>query len=219
MSSKSIKILILEDNVYIADFIKEFLNREEYMNVEVAYDLLEFNSLINTLVPDLLLLDVNIDGKDKGLEVAKEYCNTKKIIFITGQNDIKTIEKAVVFNPIGYLTKPIRRPELLASIRLVESQLRRNTITLKSGYSTYVIAHDDILYVKSALNYIDVFTASQKITVRVSLDNLLLELNNNNFTRVHRSYIVNKNKITNFNSKFIYIGDLEIPISRGLKFE
>jgi DNA-binding LytR/AlgR family response regulator len=218
MNNSKLKILIVEDHVFIADHIRDIL-LEEYQFVEAVYDIEEFKEKIVDFDPDLLLLDINIEGNDEGIELAKKYEGKKKVIYITGQNDIKTIDKAIQYKPTAYLTKPIRKSELFASVRLVESQLKDKTIVLKHGYEQLVLNENDIIYIKSERNYIDIYTKKEKITLRLSLENFLLEHTNQNYIRVHRSYIVNKNNITKVTSKSIFIETLEIPISRGFKID
>ena len=98
-------------------------------------------------------------------------------------------------------------------------QLKSNTITLKVGLETIKLNLNDILFVKSDDIYIEIQTKTKKYTIRKSLDSFLKEINHSIFIKVHRSYIINKTKITSKKATSIFIDNFEIPISRSLNLE
>ena len=93
------------------------------------------------------------------------------------------------------------------------------SIIVKDGFQSVKIDLNDILFIKSENVYIDIQTTTKKITIRKSLDAFLKELNDANFIKVHRSYVVNKAKITNKKTTSVFIEEFEIPISRNLNLE
>ena len=95
--------------------------------------------------------------------------------------------------------------------------MKKKYVIVKDGYDELKVLFDEILYVKSDKNYIDVQTISKKITLRYTLDNFLNELDTEIFCKVHRSYIINKEKISKKTANSIYINEQEIPISRALE--
>lgn len=88
-------------------------------------------------------------------------------------------------------------------------------IVIKDGYDEIKLNHDDILYIKSDNTYVDIITTSKKYAIRNSLDSFLKELDNETFCKVHRSYIVNTSKITKKGSNAVFLGTIQIPISRN----
>ncbi|VXB23972.1 conserved hypothetical protein [Flavobacterium sp. 9AF] len=214
-----LKILIIEDQVLIANHIKDILVENNYTNNDLAYKLSQATLKLKDFNPNLILLDINVEGKDSGIIWAQENLNDQKVIFITGQTEIETIKKALASKPIAYLTKPIKPIDLIAAIELAIEQSKLNHISIREGYNEIKLAIEDILFLKSDKNYIDIQTTSKIITLRNSLDNFHEELDKNQFLRVHRSYIVNKNKITSKSNNFIKINQFEIPISRTFSFK
>lgn len=211
-----LKILIIEDQVLIAHHIKNILDDNNYLNNELAFKLSDATQKLKEINPDLILLDINVEGADTGIEWAKENLTNEKVIFITGQTELDTMKKALLIHPISYLTKPIKEIDLIAAIHLAIEKLKRDYIIIKDGYKEVKLFFDEILFLKSDKNYIDIQTLNKKLTIRNTLDNIQKELDSNDFFRVHRSYIVNKNKISIKTSNTLKIQNFEIPISRNL---
>lgn len=212
------RILIVEDQVLIANHIKNILLESDYTTIEMAFNIQEATVKLNEFSPDIILLDINIEGPDTGIEWAKSNLNFQKVIFITAQTEMETLKKALKIQPIAYLTKPVKTIDLIAAIEVANDQLKTNTIIIKDGYTEIKLLLDDILFIKSDKNYIDIFTASKTYTIRTSLDCFFNDLDKSIFQKVHRSYVVNKNKIHTKTSSFLQISKYEIPISRNIDF-
>lgn len=190
------KILIVEDEVLIAEFVLELLQEENYTQVQMAHEKEEAIKLIRDFLPDIILMDINLNGKNSGIELSKLKNDDAQIIFLTGQYDRAITIDALQTQPMSYLTKPINKKDLIASIMLASFQIKQKFINVKDGYRVIKIALDDILFVKSEKNYIDIQLTNKKITIRQSLDTFQNEIHSEQFLRIHRSYIVNLSKIT-----------------------
>ena len=106
------KILIVEDEIMISDYIFKTLIASGFTNVDTANDIEETTYKMNKLNPEILLMDININGKHSGIELAKQRNEDTIVIFITAQNDEATIQKAIETNPLSYLTKPIKKTDI-----------------------------------------------------------------------------------------------------------
>lgn len=212
------KILIVEDQVLIANYIKNLLNDNGLTDVELAFTVEEATDKINYKNPDVILLDINLHGKDTGILWAKEFVKNSQIIFITGQTEKETMLKAFEVNPVTYLTKPVKESDLIAAIELAKIKNKVNYVIVKNGFDELKVNFEDILFLKSDKNYVDIQLVNKTITVRNTLDNFYKELDSDIFCRVHRSYVVNKSKVTQKKSSSIKINEFELPISRNFSF-
>jgi DNA-binding LytR/AlgR family response regulator len=212
------KILIVEDQVLIANYIKNLLNDNDLTDVELAFTVEEATDKINFKNPDIILLDINLHGKDTGILWAKEFVKNSQIIFITGQTEKETMLKAFEVNPVTYLTKPVKESDLIAAIELAKIKNKVNYVIVKNGFDELKVNFEDILFLKSDKNYVDIQLVNKTITVRNTLDNFYKELDSDIFCRVHRSYVVNKSKVTQKKSSSIKINEFELPISRNFSF-
>jgi len=213
------RILIVEDEVLIADYIKQILEDNGFSSVKIALDRDEALMYFRSFCPDLVLMDININGRDTGIELAMQRNNEANLIFITAQNDMATMKKALDTNPNSYLTKPIRETELMAAMQLVFNSRQNRMIHIKDGHAVVKISQDDILFIKAENIYLDIHTAKKIYTIRHTLEKFLLELDAALFCKTHRSYIVNRKAITRMESKAVYIGATEIPLSRNASLE
>lgn len=116
----NIKILIIEDEIIIAQDIEAMILDLGYESVGIisnstrAIDYLSFNT------PDIVLCDINIKGPKDGIEVATTIRAKKKIpfIFLTSLSDRGTIERAKAALPYGYIVKPFDQRDLLSNIEI-----------------------------------------------------------------------------------------------------
>ena len=76
---------------------------------------------------------------------------------------------------------------------------------------------DEILYVEGLSEYVQIFTDKKKIITKASLSHMEEKLPNNNFLRIHKSYIVSMNKIEAFTTTNIEVPGKELPIGRSYK--
>ncbi len=214
---KKIKILIVDDEILIAEDLKDILLSLEFENIELAHDKLEAIAKLKLLNPDLVLLDIRMERELDGLEIAEYINSNNKIpfIYITAHSDVEMIKKIVKTKPSGYITKPVKKSDLYASIYVVCEKQNKSKIILKDGYKNIIINMDDINYIESEGNYINVFGDSKKIVSRQSIDGFLKELDETMFLRIHRSYIVNIKKVSKFSKKELIIGTTTLPISRN----
>ncbi|NHN28102.1 response regulator transcription factor [Flavobacterium jejuense] len=213
------KILIVEDEVLIADYIAELLEEEKFTTIKMAHDEEVATFLMETFIPEIILMDINLNGKNSGIELAKSKKGNTKVIFLTGQYDYKLMNDALQTNPDSYLTKPIKKQDLIAAVNLAIIKLQTNFIIIKDGYNDVKINLDDILFVKSDGNYIDLQLINKKYAIRKSLDAFLEDIQSKDFIKIHRSYIINRTKISKKNSTSVFINEIEIPLSRNLDFE
>lgn len=210
----NIKILIVEDEIIIADYIYNILTKEGYSNVKMAHKQISALAIMKEFQPEIILLDINLNGINSGIDLAKNETQNAKVIFLTGQYDESLMTQALATNPESYLTKPIKREDLVAAVKLVMMKSQSKKVTIKDGYDLVHLHYDNILFIKSDNNYIDIQTTSKKYTIRQSLEKFTESFLNDDFIRVHRSYVINKNKIQKETHKSIFIGEIEIPLSK-----
>lgn len=114
------KILIVEDERIIAMTLQQLLEEREYTIVGICGSGEAAIEKAAQLRPDLVLMDIHLEGAMDGIEAAKcifEQCRVP-VIFLTAYSQNQTLERAAGSIPFGYLVKPVNAPELHASIRM-----------------------------------------------------------------------------------------------------
>ena len=116
----AIRVLIVEDDPIITEDIKDMLTSVNYQVVATAYDKEEALEAIDQIKPDLVLLDINLDGNYEGFEVAEYINKTRKIpfLYLTSYSGKEVIDKAKQTLPMGYIVKPFNERELFSSIEI-----------------------------------------------------------------------------------------------------
>jgi PAS domain S-box-containing protein len=111
-------ILVVDDDLLIAESNKFLLKKSGYHTVGVATDGLQAVKLAKEKQPDLILMDVNLSSSMDGITAAEEIQKFVDIpiIFLTAYSDPATIERAKKVGPFGYLIKPFDNRELIVAI-------------------------------------------------------------------------------------------------------
>ena len=216
----AIKILVIDDEVLIAELIKSYLSSFGFSEIFLAHTRNTAIQAINHVQPDLVLLDLHLQQPKDGLDIAKilDEKGDLPYIFITANADMLIIQEAIHTKASSYITKPVKKADLFAAIQIAlkaNSKPETSFLLIKEHNNNVKISYDEILYIESNSNYINIFTRTQKIMTRQSLDWAEQELPENQFMRIHRSYIVNIRAVQRTHSKSVFIGDIEIPISRA----
>ncbi len=217
---KAIKILVVEDEELIAELIKDYLIGFGFTQVFLAYSKNMAEQALEHISPDLVLLDLHLQGPRDGLEIAAQIDQKQgpPYIFITANANLQVVQQATQTTTSGYITKPIKKADLFAAVQLaLKAKLKPEEayLLVKESNQTFRIKVDDILYIESNSNYIYIFTKTKKITTRNSLEWIETQLSKSWFLRIHRSFIVNLNAIESINPKSVFINNTEISISRA----
>ena len=218
---KNTKILIVEDEVLIANYTLDLLNQIGYLNCVLAYDKEQALRLINEFKPDFIFLDIRMESEKTGIEIGTMIQNEFKIPFsyLTAHSDFALMNEAILTNPISYLTKPIKKADFFASMIIWEKD-KINKVTffyIREGITDIKININDFIYAKSEENYMLIFTKNKKYVVRNTIKNFLLENTFENIKQIHRSYLINVTLIQKIETTNLIIEDIKLPLSRNFR--
>ncbi|MEL7529767.1 MAG: response regulator transcription factor [Bacteroidota bacterium] len=115
-----IKILIVEDDIFIAQDIKECLVSHDYHVTEIAYQFDDALACLAQELPDLVLLDINLGEGPDGVSLAKLLQARYQIpfVYLTSYADRATLERVKPTRPLAYIVKPFTEKDLFANIEL-----------------------------------------------------------------------------------------------------
>ena len=150
------KILIVEDEIIIADYIEELLLEENFKHITIANNKETALIKMTSFLPDIILMDINLKGENEGISLAKCKNNNATVVFITGQHDLVLMNEALKSNPAAYLTKPIKRLDLLATINLAIYKKQSQIFQFKDGYDIVNLNFSDIRYFVADGNYVNI---------------------------------------------------------------
>ena len=221
------KCVIIDDEPLAIELIESHIAQIEQLEViatfKNAVSALEF---LKTSHADLLFLDIQMPMLS-GTDFLKSANIAPKVIFTTAYREYAL--EGYELNAVDYLLKPITfnrffkavdkyfqlsttpvRPVLSAADHQGAAEL--TGIFVKADKKNIKVNFADILYVESIKDYIKINTQEGTLIVKEKISDFADRLPEQSFLRIHRSYIVNTQKITAFTSYDIEIGDIEIPI-------
>ena len=119
--NKKTTIIIVEDDLLSAEYLKEMLLKEGYEVPAIVESGEEAVHSCKVIEPDIVLMDIMLKGTLTGSEAAlqiKQFCSRCKIIFVTAYADVEMVDYAVQSKAYAYLMKPYRKKEILATIKV-----------------------------------------------------------------------------------------------------
>ncbi|CAM4361141.1 LytR/AlgR family response regulator transcription factor [Flavobacterium terrigena] len=209
-------ILIIEDTKSESDLLKEILIANDYNIVGIATNYTEALTLFYQHKVDLIIIDVFLNGQPEGITFAETITITpniaKPFVFLTSSKDRQIFERAKLTKPFSFLLKPFNELEVLYAIEMaVEKFYDQTNVYLSEDEDTVIgnthlfikkknalkkVAIEDIIYIEVEERYCNIITLNEKYLVALSLTKITEFLDANTFSKTHRNYIVNTNKIT-----------------------
>ncbi len=124
------RILITEDEYIIAANLRENLESLGYVVVDTASSATESIAKAAELSPDLVLMDIRLQGEMDGISAAEQIWNRLQIpvIYLTGHSDKTTLENSKATFPFGYLLKPVKENELYVTIETALNRFEREQL-------------------------------------------------------------------------------------------
>jgi DNA-binding LytR/AlgR family response regulator len=224
-----IKILVVEDSPLIAEDIAGKLVKHHF---EVAgifdrgEDALNF---LNDKEADLVLLDIKLAGAMDGISTAYVINNTYEmpIVYLSDLADAETLQRAKQTRPSNYLTKPFNEADLVRALDLAFSNFstrapsikdeRKNHIFVKSDTTFIKISLDDIVFLHAERSYCNIVTENKTYVQSISMNHVYDQIHNKNFVRIHRSHVININKITAIEGNIVKLGKHQVEMSKSMR--
>lgn len=241
-----IRTLIVDDDKENLFLLNHLLNKHcpSVKVIGEAQNITEAINILEEVKPDLILLDIQLSKKETGFDLIKKINSRGKkphVIFITAYNQYAI--DAIKIQAFDYILKPVSIKELKNAINRLEMEFENNQALSENSFSTkttnintasdfITISHSDNLQVIKCSNII-YLEASGKYTVlhcknetkSISSKNLghYDEILNNNFLRIHHSYIVNIESLKRIEKSYnwycLLLNGIRIPISRRKRIE
>jgi len=218
----TLQAIAIDDEFFALEVVKNLLGEVPF--VELARSFTKATDAITFLQEnaiDLIFLDIKMPGLS-GIEFLRSLPDPPMVIFTTAYSDhaVQSFE----LDAIDYLLKPFSFPRFLKACNkaLELYRLKGNSkqatpeplkvIFIKSGYEQIRIDLNELRYAESIGNYVRLHLNGQPIMSRLTMSETEALLPVKAFIRVHRSFIVAKEKITKVDKQSIWLNETEIPI-------
>lgn len=226
--SKIAQCLIVDDEPMARDVLRRYLAKLPYLhlagecsNAIDAFAFLQANHV------DLIFLDIRMPEL-LGTELVQSLRNPPKVIFTTAYKEYAL--DGFELDAVDYLLKPVRFERFLRAVDKAfpgksneidaletgtdDKKPVQKFIYLRIDRKLVKILLSDILYIESDRDYVKVFTVEKRLVTRQTISSIEAMLSDNEFVRIHRSFVVNIQRIKSFNHEIVEIGTKELPVGK-----
>lgn len=221
--------IIIEDQPPAQRILKKYIEDIGTLALKATFsDAIQAMDFLKTNPVDLIFLDIHLP-KISGMDFLKTLTHAPHIILTTAFPDYAL--ESYEFSVVDYLLKPFSFQRFVKAVAKVpvksinptseiQPEKSRKELFIKSGYEYIKIIIDDILYIKSDADYTELFVGDKRHLSSESLRYWLENLDERQFTRIHKSYIINTDKVEKITGGQVYlIEDIVLPIGRAYKEE
>lgn len=220
--------IIIEDYDESRKLVEIFVRKTRMLNLIGSYSsaIEAINDQSRTAAADLVFLDIELPEMS-GIEYLRTLKEKPVVIILSAQE--KYALEAFEYDVTDYILKPITYARFYKAVAKAYSHWRRqsnvqkiqNDIFVKKGHSLVKLSFDDIAWIESMENYVLVTTLKEKLIVHFTLKAILQKLPADHFLQVHRSHIVNLNKIDTIKRNSLILRDSnmeqEVPVGKSYR--
>ena len=220
-----LKTLVIDDEPLAQNIIRKYA--EDIKSIEIkgfCNDALEAMLILENQAIDLIFLDINMP-KLSGIEFLKTLKNPPLIILTTAYTDYAM--EGYELNVLDYLVKPFSFVRFLKAVQKAEQQIqiskktkeleKPESIFIKSNKKSYQVRFIDIVYIEGLGDYIKIHTEKTHLITNLTMKKMEELLPENEFYRIHKSYIVNLKKIVAIEGNMVELSNVKLTIGSNFR--
>ena len=218
-----LKSIIVDDSSMQRMAVAKLVNNHPHLALVAEYsNAIEAKNGLKNHEIDLIFLDVEMPIIS-GFDLLEALENPPQVILITGKPDYAL--KAFDYDVTDYLHKPITLARFEASVKRAVAKYEQMNrvdedeehIFVKSNLKKRKVMLGSLKYIEALGDYVKFVTNTDSFVVLATMKSFEKELEDENFLRIHKSYIVNLDRIQRYNSREVEIDGEKIPLSRHKK--
>jgi DNA-binding LytR/AlgR family response regulator len=220
---QKVKCLVVEDEPLAAELLEDYVRQIPFLELTAtAGDAIQAIDILQRQPIDLIFLDIHLP-RIKGIDFIKTLDKPLNIIITSAYQEYAL--QGFELNVADYLLKPIQFDRFLKAVNRVREQMvspvrvlsERPFLFFNVSNRKVKIFLDDILYAESKKEYSKIVTREREVATKLQLGQLEEQLPKDKFLRVHRSFIVAKDRVQSFSTTVIEINNKMLPIGRMYK--
>jgi len=224
MDKSMLKCAIVDDSTLQRLSIVKLIENHPSLDLVAEYNnAIEAKMGLASNEIDLVFLDIEMPILS-GFDLLDDLTHKPQIIFVTGKT--KYAFKAFDYDAIDYLRKPISKERFLNAVHkaITIHKLKNEEhfddedfIFVKSNLKKRKVFLNELRYIEALGDYVKLVTEHDALVVLSTMKAFVALLPEDRFMRIHKSYIVNLDKVERYNSKVIELDNEELPLSRNRK--
>lgn len=227
---QKITCLIIDDEELARDLLENFVNKLPHLELIAKCEnpLIALEKMQETKI-DLLFLDIQMPELT-GVEFLKSLHQKPTVIFTTAYPSYAL--EGYQLDVIDYLLKPFSFERFAQAVNKASDyinlkdkasssnttpSLSKDYILVNADHKVHKIRYSDLIYIESMREYVAYHTPNGRILSLMSLKQLEKDLPSHRFLRIHKSYIINIEKVTTLEGNMVHINDKKLPIGASYK--
>ena len=220
--------IAVDDEPLALDIIENYVSKHPDLTlIARCNNAAEASEVLKNRSVDLMFLDIQMP-EISGLSFIKSLETKPLFIFTTAFPDYAI--EGFELDAIDYLLKPIAFDRFEKGVEkakeyfrfkssddVAETNMENEYIFVKANQKLIKLSYSDIYYVEAFADYVKIFLEDKKIVTLQTMKNMEKKLPAEHFSRVHRSYIVNRNHVKSFSGSKIEVNEVSIPIGKNYK--
>jgi DNA-binding LytR/AlgR family response regulator len=199
-----LKVIIVDDEPLALDVMEALISKVPELEIVArCQNAIEANDALSKFHVDLMFLDIQMP-QVTGIELLKSLTNPPEVIFTTAYSDYAL--DGFELNALDYLLKPISLDRFLKAVNKAKDKFKSKSsevsvaedepfVFVKADKKLIKVNFDDILYIEGLKDYVIIRQEASRVITLQTMKSLEQKLPSQVFKRIHRSYIVNVNKI------------------------
>ena len=220
-TKKRLNCLVVDDEPFSIEIIQNYIERVPGLFLKAkcgnAIEALRFINLHNV---DVVFLDINMP-EVTGIQMVKSMIDPPLIVFVTAYPEYGI--KGFDLDAVDYLLKPFSFDRFLKAIEKVYSRIglgqpedgmQEGFIMVRADKRDYKLKLADILFIQSKGDYLKIVTSKRSYLIHETMQNIMGILPENQFVRIHKSYIVSVPKIKYLEGNKLFLDAIAVPIGK-----
>lgn len=225
----NVKCLLVDDEPLALRVLLNHIEKIPWLEViSTCENPVDAYEVLKTRKVDLLFLDIQMPELS-GLDFLRTLPHPPHVIFTTAYRQFAA--DAFDLDGIDYLVKPIAFPRFVKAVNKFLERLdpgrglllpgghpvERRSFFIRKGKEMIRIYTDEILYIESLKDYVQIFLTDQKFIYKARISDMEEELHEDQFLRIHKSFLVNMSRIRSVSPLEVTIDGIHLPIGRSYK--
>lgn len=215
--------LIIDDDAIARRIVQHCIERTDFLHLEGSCtNVPEALKIIREKKIDLIFLDVEMPEMS-GIDFLRTFKDIPQIILITGKKEYAA--DAFDYDVTDFILKPVDYPRFLKAALKAQSIHDNMQVNNENGEDSIFIKKDgnrlirlpakDIVWIEALADYVNIYTIDARHTVLATMKSIEAKLPQKDFIRIHRSYIVRLDKITEIEENSVILPGKVLPVSRS----
>jgi DNA-binding LytR/AlgR family response regulator len=225
---KKLSCLVIEDEVLLSEVLVDYIKQVPFLELQsVFHDAISAVAWLEDNSADLIFIDINLP-KLKGIDFIKMFRGKSQFIITTAYHEYAL--QGYELSVIDYLMKPVEFSRFLQAVKkamdlshktnspaALQKETIKDSLFINMNKKRVKVDFSEILYIEGMKEYVKIHLSKDKWLLTKLQMGQIEELLDNQFVRIHRSYIVARKKVSAYNLTEVTVGSMVLPVGTNYR--